>query len=1447
MGNKKNIAGSLMIGYLLLIGGLLGLLVGISETSEAHVAEDSGESEQLYSYYIDNDNRPVLDGKFNSATGGGNAEWASAYVRTIRMENSNSSRSINATILFMNDAEYLYVGMTYRYENSGNNNNWVTLFFDEGNGAASNYDGDHDDRLTGTNSAPNENAVRCKKSSVTPTVTDLCWNGTSWITDGDSSTDVGAYVYGDIVSTQLTYEFKIPLNKKVDSSSSSDLNVNPSEELGIMIHARLQGQSISYTDYYWSMTNKDPNSYTANGTKTWGDLRLGVKRSDLTLHATYAIGGDPTVDGDITSDFSWADSYQRDMVLTNFNGSKMDAEIYIVENPDDTFIYFGVVIYDNKSSGGDSLTLFFEQNYTSLPAMDRDYILDHDCENALQVSKGDGFQDQLFTASGGVSDWSADTDTDNEDQQGKVRYYLKPNRYEFEFRLNYSAAKDGTNDEDLYLAKNALIGFHLQYHDDDAAGVADYFWEYTANNNATLIDKNNNVFLGIGFAYLQLGGPAIKLIAPQDQGTATGSGYTFQIMAVDENANGVKWCGFQVEGQTRWTSLIKKNNSNIWSCSWDTTTLNNGNYEITIVAKDDDGVVVRRYIEVTVYNKGTGIPPTMIKFDLDPTEQKPISGTSVDFIASCSKADGVKFYVDSTLMGDMSLSSSGDYEFNLNSELISDGVHSFRAVAYNTYGQSALSRSYTVDNWALAGNPIDDPKSAIFGNYTFTVRPNPPEDCEYTEFYIDGSLYGNDFILTSNTHQFPINTTILTDGNHVAKAVSYDPDGKFVISFLSFKTDNWHPDVSIISPRDGSKVSGETEITVSGSDLDIVYFYVDDELVMTSTEEGPWVLDLMTQNYPDGAHLIKVVGSGRDGNIVLNTTTLIFNNDKTGPSISIVSPRSGQDIFSDVVVLVVVTDESEIASVDLILDDDTTIPMSGRSGSSYYEYTLSIEALALGDHTLMAVAEDISNNSGQSAVISFTNALQDVDGDGVADVFDEDIDGDGIPNFKDTFPYDEFEFKDSDGDGIGDNADIDDDNDGWSDTEEETFGTDPFDKCSYPVDSDKDHVPDSVDTDDDNDGFIDTKDAFPKDPDEWSDLDEDGIGDNSDLDIDGDGFVNEEDEFPMDPLEWSDLDEDGIGDNSDPDMDGDGFVNDEDEFPLYPLEWSDLDRDGIGDNSDLDMDGDGVFNIHDKFPSDPSEWGDTDEDGIGDNSDTDKDGDGFVNDEDGFPMDPLEWSDLDGDGIGDNSDLDVDGDGVFNIQDLFPSDPSEWDDLDEDGIGDNSDPDRDGDGIHNSNDSFPDDPYEWSDLDNDGTGDNKDLDIDGDGVLNANDAFPFDASESLDTDNDGIGNNADTDDDNDGVKDDDDEAPLNPHIGPKDYKWLVLPITLVILTILVLAAIFFFMKYSLLEPKTSDEEEPRTSRTHMGRSERDVRKEEKDKDGSARELSKFRGKEPSQK
>ncbi|HVH07712.1 MAG TPA: hypothetical protein VNE71_17100 [Myxococcota bacterium] len=142
----------------------------------------------------------------------------------------------------------------------------------------------------------------------------------------------------------------------------------------------------------------------------------------------------------------------------------------------------------------------------------------------------------------------------------------------------------------------------------------------------------------------------------------------------------------------------------------------------------------------------------------------------------------------------------------------------------------------------------------------------------------------------------------------------------------------------------------------------------------------------------------------------------------------------------------------------------------------------------------------------------------------------------------------------------------------------------------------------------DGDGVPIGEDAFPGDPDEWSDRDGDGSGDHGDV-------------FPDDPAESKDRDGDGVGDNAD-------------RFDDDPTEWSDRDRDGRGDNSDAfpddrsewrDTDGDGHGDNADRFDNDPAEWADSDGDGSGDNGDE-------------FPLDPTESRDYDDDGIGDHSD-----------------------------------------------------------------------------------------------------------------------------------------------------------------------------------------------------------------
>jgi hypothetical protein len=78
----------------------------------------------------------------------------------------------------------------------------------------------------------------------------------------------------------------------------------------------------------------------------------------------------------------------------------------------------------------------------------------------------------------------------------------------------------------------------------------------------------------------------------------------------------------------------------------------------------------------------------------------------------------------------------------------------------------------------------------------------------------------------------------------------------------------------------------------------------------------------------------------------------------------------------------------------------------------------------------------------------------DENGNGIPDHEELDFDGDGVDRSKavpwDVFPLDATEWEDTDGDGTGNNADTDDDGDGFSDSQEETAGTDPLSPLSFP-------------------------------------------------------------------------------------------------------------------------------------------------------------------------------------------------------------------------------------------------------------------------------------------------------------------------------------------------------------------------------------------------------------
>ncbi len=127
-------------------------------------------------------------------------------------------------------------------------------------------------------------------------------------------------------------------------------------------------------------------------------------------------------------------------------------------------------------------------------------------------------------------------------------------------------------------------------------------------------------------------------------------------------------------------------------------------------------------------------------------------------------------------------------------------------------------------------------------------------------------------------------------------------------------------------------------------------------------------------------------------------------------------------------------------------------------------------------HTFYVKAEGTDGTTSNYASITFSidTTFIDTDDDGWSDSDEQKYGTD--PNNPDNYPLD------TDGDGIPNSVDNDDDADGYSDDMEQSYGTNPLNLDDYPLDTDNDGVPDedspdekyTGDIDDDDDNLIDT-------------------------------------------------------------------------------------------------------------------------------------------------------------------------------------------------------------------------------------------------------------------------------------------------------------------------------------------------------------------------------------
>ena len=179
--------------------------------------------------------------------------------------------------------------------------------------------------------------------------------------------------------------------------------------------------------------------------------------------------------------------------------------------------------------------------------------------------------------------------------------------------------------------------------------------------------------------------------------------------------------------------------------------------------------------------------------------------------------------------------------------------------------------------------------------------------------------------------------------------------------------DTTPPAVSIISPSDGTAVSGAVSVQISASDdtgVASVSLSLDGALLGTDTT-NPYGFSWSSLAATNGTHILTATARDGAGNTATTSINVTVNNaaDTTPPSIIITSPANGSRVSGIVSVLVNAVDDVGVVRVELYIDGN----LQATSASVPFTTRWNARRAAAGAHSLMCKAYDAAGNAGASS------------------------------------------------------------------------------------------------------------------------------------------------------------------------------------------------------------------------------------------------------------------------------------------------------------------------------------------------------------------------------------------------------------------------------------------------------------------------------------------------
>lgn len=180
------------------------------------------------------------------------------------------------------------------------------------------------------------------------------------------------------------------------------------------------------------------------------------------------------------------------------------------------------------------------------------------------------------------------------------------------------------------------------------------------------------------------------------------------------------------------------------------------------------------------------------------------------------------------------------------------------------------------------------------------------------------------------------------------------------------KPDNIPPTISLLSPANGSTVSGTVNVTVNATDnikVTSVTLSVDGTAKASSTT-APFTTIWNSGTVPNGTHTLTVTAKDGKGNSSSSSIQVTVNNvtvgDITAPTVSISSPTNGASYDANTTLSINASASDNVGVSALNISIDGIVVASSAGSSSSYSWNTG--TAGSGIHSISSTAKDAAGN-----------------------------------------------------------------------------------------------------------------------------------------------------------------------------------------------------------------------------------------------------------------------------------------------------------------------------------------------------------------------------------------------------------------------------------------------------------------------------------------------------